>query len=120
MTIKDLQKQKCAPCRKGTAPLSMTEARKRLPPLRGWSLTGRAKGLSKEYVMKDFKAAVAYINAILPVAQAEDHHPDVHLTGYRKLRIALSTHEIGGLSENDFILAAKIELLPKKLKAARS
>jgi len=53
---------------------------------------------------------------IAKVAQKENHHPDLHLTGYRKLRVELSTHAIGGLSENDFILAARIERLPKKLK----
>jgi 4a-hydroxytetrahydrobiopterin dehydratase len=68
--------------------------------------------------MKDFRAAVALIDKLLPVAQTGDHHPDLHLTDYRKLRIVLSTHEIGGLSSNDFIMAAKIEALPKKLKAA--
>ena len=68
--------------------------------------------------MKDFSEAIALIKAILPVAQAEDHHPDLHLTGYRKLQIVLSTHEVVGLSDNDFILAAKIEALPKALKAA--
>ena len=66
--------------------------------------------------MKDFSAAIALMKAILPIAQAEDHHPDLHLTGYRKLQIVLSTHEVGGLSTNDFILAAKIEALPKALK----
>ncbi len=66
--------------------------------------------------MKDFLAAVKCIQAIAKVAEAEDHHPDLHVTGYRKLRIELSTHAINGLSENDFILAAKIENIPKKLK----
>ena len=68
--------------------------------------------------MKDFSAAIALMKAILPVAQAEDHHPDLHLTDYRRLQIVLSTHDVGGLSINDFILAAKIEALPKALKAA--
>jgi 4a-hydroxytetrahydrobiopterin dehydratase len=62
--------------------------------------------------MKDFKSAVSLIDALAVVAEREDHHPDVHLTGYRRLRIELATHSIGGLSLNDFILAAKIERLP--------
>ena len=66
--------------------------------------------------MKDFLSAVQFIQDIAQVAEADDHHPDLHLTGYRKLRVELSTHAIGGLSENDFILAAKIEQLPKELK----
>ena len=116
MTLHWLQKQRCAPCRKGDIPLSLRQARERLAPLPGWHLADRGKSLSKILVMKDFSAAVAFINAVLPVAQAENHHPDLHLTDYRKLQITLSTHEVGGLSANDFILAAKIELLPKKLK----
>jgi len=66
--------------------------------------------------MKGFLSAVEFIEKIAQVAEAEDHHPDLHLTGYRKLAIELSTHAIGGLSENDFILAAKIDQLPRQLK----
>ena len=61
-------------------------------------------------------AAVRLIDRIAGIAEAEDHHPDLRLTSYRKLEVALATHAIGGLSENDFILAAKIEELPKELK----
>ena len=118
MTLKLLQKQKCTPCPKGTPPLSMRHARERLAPLRDWHLDDQAKSISKKFVMKDFSKAIAFINAILSVAQKENHHPDFHLTDFRKLQIVLSTHEVGGLSNNDFILAAKIELLPKVLKAA--
>jgi 4a-hydroxytetrahydrobiopterin dehydratase len=66
--------------------------------------------------MEDFVAAVELIGKIKDVAEADDHHPDLHLTSFRKLMVELSTHAIGGLSENDFIVAAKIEKLPKKLK----
>jgi 4a-hydroxytetrahydrobiopterin dehydratase len=61
-------------------------------------------------------AAVKFINSVAEIAEKEDHHPDVHLTGYRNLKIDLSTHALGGLSENDFILAAKINELPIELK----
>ena len=118
MTLKELRKLKCTPCPKGTSRLSREQVRKQLGPLAGWQLTGQARSISKKFLMKDFSSAIALIKAILPVAQAEDHHPDLHLTGYRKLQIVLSTHEVGGLSNNDFILAAKIEALPKALKAA--
>jgi 4a-hydroxytetrahydrobiopterin dehydratase len=71
------------------------------------------KAIRKTVKCKDFMDAVGLIQRIAPVAEAEDHHPDLHLTGYRRLTIELSTHAIGGLSENDFILAAKIDqLLP--------
>lgn len=69
--------------------------------------------------MKDFVAAVALISRIKDAAEAADHHPDLHLTGYRSLAVELSTHSIGALSEKDFRLAAKIDKLPKKLKDAR-
>ena len=118
MTLKELRKLACTPCPKGTSPLSRGQARERLAPFAGWQLTGQAKSISKKFLMKDFSAAIALMKAILPVAQAEDHHPDLHLTGYRHLQIVLSTHEVGGLSNNDFILAAKIDALPKSLKVA--
>ena len=66
--------------------------------------------------MKNFLTAVHFIDAVAQIAETENHHPDLHLTAYRKLRIELSTHAIDGLSENDFILAAKIDKLPKELK----
>jgi len=65
--------------------------------------------------MRDFMAAVKFIGCVAKLAEKEDHHPDIHLTSYRKLKIDLSTHAIGGLSENDFILAAKIDKLPESL-----
>jgi 4a-hydroxytetrahydrobiopterin dehydratase len=67
--------------------------------------------------MKDFASAVELITHVKDLAEAEGHHPDLHLTRYRKLVIELSTHAIKGLSENDFILAAKVDRLPKSLKA---
>jgi 4a-hydroxytetrahydrobiopterin dehydratase len=88
-----------------------------LRKLPGWTLAPRAKAIRREYSMKDFLAAVALIRRIAVRAQAADHHPDLHLTGYRKLKIVLSTHDAGGLSLKDFRLAAEIESLPKKLKA---
>ena len=66
--------------------------------------------------MKNFTAAVRLINKIAEIAESENHHPDIHLTGYRKLRIELTTHALGGLTENDFIVAAKINVLPLELK----
>ena len=113
---KDLMAMKCQPCRQGTTPLSLAQAQKFLSQLPGWILGSDGKNISRELVMKDFVAAVHLINRIAEVAESEDHHPDLHLSSYRKLRIELATHSIGGLSENDFILAAKIEQLPKEPK----
>jgi len=111
-----LKKQHCEPCQKGMRPLSRRQAGVWLKELKGWKLTERGKALEQEFLMKNFLAARDLIDALAPIAEAEDHHPDLHLTSYRKLRIVLSTHSIGGLSKNDFILAAKIDALPKKLK----
>ena len=75
--------------------------------------TGQAGGtaIRRTVKCKDFLDAVRLIEQIAPLAEADDHHPDLHLTNYKRLTIELSTHAIGGLSENDFILAAKIDQL---------
>lgn len=113
----DLTQKRCVPCEGGLAAFSKTQAQEYLKGLAGWVLGDDAKVIQKEFVMKNFTTAVAFIQIIAEVAEREGHHPDIHLTGYRKLVIELSTHAIKGLSENDFILAAKIEQLPKELKA---
>lgn len=115
-SVKQLNTKKCQPCGQGTVPFSLAEAREYAAQLPEWVLSADGKSISRQYVMKDFLAAVHFIDKIAQVAESEDHHPDIHLTGYRKLRIELATHSIGGLSENDFILAAKIDELPKELK----
>ena len=105
-----LTQRKCQPCEKGTAPLPLSAAQTLLQDLSGWELIEGTR-LRKAVKCKDFLDAVSVIQRIAPIAEAEDHHPDLHLTGYRRLAIELSTHAIGGLSENDFILAAKIDQL---------
>jgi 4a-hydroxytetrahydrobiopterin dehydratase len=113
----NLKTQKCVPCEGGQPPLRASEIRRLHKQLPRWSLTSDKKTLTQTWRMKDFMAAIKLIQRIAKIAEKEDHHPDLHLTGYRSLKIELSTHSIGGLSKNDFILAAKIESLPKKLKA---
>lgn len=115
---KDLSKKKCLPCEGGIAAIPPEKAPDYLKNLPGWTLLS-SRSIEKEWVMKDFVAAIQFIRSIAKIAEAEGHHPDLHLTGYRNLKIELSTHAIGGLSENDFILAAKIEKLPKKLKSSK-
>lgn len=105
-----LTQRKCQPCEKGTDPLPLSAAQTLLQDLNGWELIEGIR-LQKTVKCKDFLDAVSMIQRIAPIAEAEDHHPDLHLTGYRRLTIELSTHAIGGLSENDFILAAKIDQL---------
>ena len=111
-----LSKKKCRPCEGGVEPMSTQQAKEYVKVLEGWQLSQDGQSINKTYGMKDFMAAVKLINQIAEIAEAEDHHPELHLSGYRKLLVELSTHAIKGLSENDFILASKIELLPKELK----
>ena len=102
--------RRCQPCEKGAEPLPLSAAKALLEDVPGWELVdGRL--LRRTVKCKDFLDAVGTIQRIAPIAETEDHHPDLHLTGYRRLTIELSTHAIGGLSENDFILAAKIDQL---------
>ena len=113
MTTPPLVQRKCKPCEGGTDPLPLSAAQMLLADVKGWELTGDHKAIRKTVRCKDFLDAVSLIQKIAPIAEAENHHPDLHLTGYRQLTIELSTHAVGGLSENDFILAAKIDqLLP--------
>ncbi len=107
-----LSERKCAPCEGGGQPLPRAAADVLLKDVSGWALVG-ATMIRKTVRCRDFLHAVSVIQQIAPIAEAEDHHPDLHLTGYRTLTIELSTHALGGLSENDFILAAKLDqLLP--------
>jgi len=106
------------PCEGGVPKLARAQSKEFLKALPGWKLAADAKSIRKEWLMKDFSASVKLIDRIKTVAEADNHHPDLHLTGYRRFAVELFTHAIGGLSENDFILAAKIEKLPKALKKA--
>lgn len=80
-----------------------------LPP--GWTDDGKA--LRRTYELSGFAAAVALVNAVAARAEAADHHPDLHLTGYRRLEVVLTTHSAGRVTEKDYRLAAEIEALPK-------
>lgn len=107
--MSDLAAKKCEPCEGGTPPLGEEEVRRLLGQLDGWRLaTGGTPEIEKEYRFPDFREALAFVNRLGEVAEEEGHHPDVYLT-WGKVRVALSTHSIGGLSENDFILAAKAD-----------
>lgn len=112
----NLTNKKCEPCEGKTDPFTIDQANEYLLQTPGWNIDGSGKIIFREYITKNFMAAVEFINKIAEVAENEDHHPDIHLVGYRKLRIDLSTHAIGGLSENDFIVAAKLNELPVELK----
>ncbi len=83
---------------------------------RDFKPTPDGRSLRVEYLMRDFRAAVEFIRAVAEAAETMDHHPDIHLTGYRRLALELTTHSTGKLSGKDFLLAARIEALPKDLK----
>ena len=108
--IPPLTQRKCKPCEGGAEPLPSPAAEQLLRDLKGWELIG-GQAIRKVVTCKNFLDAVGLIQRIAPIAEAEDHHPDLHLTKYKRLTIELSTHAIGGLSENDFILAARIDQL---------
>lgn len=113
----DLATKKCQPCEGKVEPFNKEKAEEFLNYAPDWELSTDGKLISRKLVMKNFTAAVDAINKIKEIAENDDHHPDIHLTGYRNLKIDLSTHAIGGLSENDFILAVKIDKLPWELKS---
>jgi 4a-hydroxytetrahydrobiopterin dehydratase len=115
----ELAQKHCKPCEGGVEPVSPDDARRQLEKLPGWKLSADSKKIRKEWTVKDFMTALKFFDEIGRIAEADDHHPDLHLTGYRNVAIELSTHAIGGLSENDFILAAKINAVPVELKAPK-
>ncbi len=104
-----LKNKKCVPCEGGVRPLSAAEAREFLKEIGEWVLTPDATSIEREFVCKDFVDAVLFITDIAHVAEEEGHHPDINLHDYHLVTVTLSTHAIKGLSENDFILAAKID-----------
>lgn len=108
-----LANKHCVPCEGGVPPLARADAERLLPDIPGWALSDDAKQLTRSWRLQDFADALGLVNRIGTLAEAEGHHPDLHLTGYRHLRVELTTHAVGGLSENDFILAAKINQLEK-------
>ena len=115
-TAQELISRRCKPCEGGVAPISPDEAREQAAKLEGWAVTENGKAIRKRWKMRNFVAALEFFRVVGDLAEAEQHHPDLHLTGYREAAIEISTHAIGGLSENDFILAAKIDELPIELK----
>lgn len=104
----DLLSRKCAPKEDGMEPFSLAEAEDYHKAVSDWHLTDEV--IWREIEFKDFVSAIAFINELAKLAETEGHHPDIYLS-YNKLKLELSTHTIGGLSENDFIMAAKTSRL---------
>jgi len=108
--LKQLSEKKCAPCEGGMAPLTLTEAKSLRKQLHGdWKIAKDAKSLRRSLKFKDFYRTMSFVNAIAHVANTEDHHPDLEI-GFNYCHVTFTTHSLGGLSENDFICAAKVDL----------
>lgn len=108
----ELAQRNCVPIAAASRPLEKTRALEFNKQLSGWTVSGDSKWLSKEFKFSDFSDALRFTNEIGALAEQEKHHPDIILS-YGRVAIELTTHSIGGLSENDFILAAKIDALTK-------
>jgi 4a-hydroxytetrahydrobiopterin dehydratase len=116
-SLSKLSDKHCIPCEGGTQPLEHNESSKLLNELspksnlgleQNWMLV-EDKELEKTYVFKDFKEALEFVNEVGVLAEEQGHHPDISIHNYKKVTIRLSTHAIEGLSENDFIMASKID-----------
>ncbi|MCI0566251.1 4a-hydroxytetrahydrobiopterin dehydratase [bacterium] len=103
-----LSNKKCVPCEGGVPPLARGEIEELKKETPEWRVIDNAK-IEREWKFADFALALAFVNKVGEIAESENHHPDILLFGWNKVRLSLSTHAIGGLSENDFILAAKID-----------
>jgi len=109
--VSELSSKKCVPCEGGVPPLTKAEAAALCTKLHAdWSVAEDGKSLRRSLKFRDFYRAMSFVNAVAHIANSEDHHPDLEI-GYDYCRIRYTTHAIGGLSENDFICAAKIDLL---------
>lgn len=102
----NLVEEQCIPCKGGEPPLSPIEAKALAVQTPNWTVMETA--IEREFRFKDFREAIAFINRVADIAEAEGHHPDIYVY-YNRVKLTLSTHKIGGLSRNDFILAAKID-----------
>ena len=114
-TPAELTQKKCLPCEGGVDPCPLDAAKLQLEQLPGWYLTHDGQRIRKDWRVKNFMAGMAFFGKCAEVAEADGHHPDLHIEGYRNVSVELWTHAIGGLSENDFILAAKVDQLPVEL-----
>ena len=108
--VTDLARKKCKPCEGGTKPLSEGEIREYLKGVNGWSYAGGE--VTKSFTFKNYYETTAFVNAVAWIAHREDHHPQIEF-GYKTCKVSWSTHAIKGISENDFISAAKVEELLK-------
>ncbi len=107
-----LTERKCKPCEGGVPALTRAQAQDLMKQLEGsWRLADDARSIRRELGFKDFYRTMSFVNALAHIANIEDHHPDLEV-GYNYCRVLFSTHAVKGLSENDFICAAKVDAIP--------
>jgi len=111
--MSELSEKRCRPCEGGVAAYTAAEARAALEQLGdGWALIENDRAIKREFAFRDFYRTMSFVNALAHIANIEDHHPDLEV-GYNYCRVRYWTHAVGGLSENDFICAAKADQLPR-------
>lgn len=108
----ELSQKKCVPCEDRTGKLESKQSTVLLEELDHWKIIDD-RVIEKTLQFKDFASALAFVNKVGAIAEKENHHPDMSIFSWNKVKFSLSTHSIGGLSENDFILAAKIDELAR-------
>ncbi len=108
-----LLSQHCVPCQVGAPALPKKKARLLLKQIKQWKLVEHGKKIQKQFEFRDFKTAMRFVNQVAYVAEKQGHHPDIFVS-WNKLTISTFTHKIGGLHQNDFILAAKIDQIQHK------
>lgn len=113
----NLLHKKCVPCEGGTDPLTPEEITVLSPQIPEWKIAADGKSISREFVFEDFVEGIIFITDVGHVAEEEGHHPDLNLHDYKKVTVTLSTMAIKGLSENDFIMAAKIDQVRRESAA---
>ncbi|MEE2998771.1 MAG: 4a-hydroxytetrahydrobiopterin dehydratase [Pseudomonadota bacterium] len=106
----DLKDKICVPCQGGIPPLTIEEAKSLLQKTPGWELQEEATRLYRSFTVNDFQTALDFVNKVGVIAEEEGHHPDIKF-GWGYINILVFTHKINGLHENDFILAAKINVI---------
>ncbi len=112
--MNELASRRCVPCEGGTPALSAAQAQAQMNALSAeWQLASDAKSLRREFRFVDFYRTMSFVNALAHIANIEDHHPDLEV-GYNTCRVRYHTHSVGGLSDNDFICAAKLDQLALK------
>ncbi len=108
--MSDFKQKSCKPCEAGTPPLTRGEAERLLAQVPGWALDETATRIERLFKFKSYYETIAFVNAVAWIAHREDHHPELEV-GYNRCRVRLNTHAVKGLSENDFICAAKFNAL---------